>query len=207
MEWRSDLKSKLFDGLLPAFLITAILAGLIGLLFLARVGGTAGFVVYTIAAILVTGVCLRRSLKDDLSEVAGAWWGIIGGMAAWTVMELGEILGFAEVEDQEGVLMFLLVSIFVWLMWRHFPVGARFFVFIFLLNWGGHIIIHLQKYLSEFWEFFDITLSIYPWMALAAGVAVVYWIFSTSRTGIERLYAAGWLYLLFFTFIHMIFFY
>lgn len=204
---KSDIKSKIFDGIVSVFLIVTLLTVLIGLIFLSRTIGTAGFIIYIVTAVSVVGICLKSSLNDRVSEVSRAWYGIVGGMSAWTVIELGEILGFAGVESKDGFHLFILASIFIWFLWRYFPVGARFFIFIFFLNWGGHMIIHLQKYLGNLWDIFQTTLLIYSWTTIPAGFFIVYWIIKKSETRIERLYAAGWLYLFVFTFIHMIFFY
>ncbi len=206
MRWNSDFKSKLFDGVFSPFLIIIILVGLMGSLFLARVMGIMGFIVYIIIAVLVTGVCLKKSLNNNLSEISKAWFGIVGGMTAWTVIELGEILGLAEIESEIGIHIFILVGIFVWFLWKFFPVGSRFFIFVFLLNWGGHIVIHFQRYLSGFWDIFHLILLIYPWLVLSVSVLIIYWVFKRSKNRIDRLYAAGWLYLFIFTFIYMVFF-
>jgi len=206
MEQKVEFQSKIWDGLIAAILIIVILAVMIGLIFVARIAGAVGFSVYGIAMILVAGICLKFSLNDNLSEVARAWYGIVGGMAAWTVLELGEMLGFAGIECKDGTHMFILAAIFTWLLWKYFPIGARFFIFIFFLNWGGHIVIKIQEYLGGFLGFFQITLLVYSWAALPLAALIVYWIFTKSETRIQRLYAAGWLYLFTFTFIHMIFF-
>ncbi len=206
MEQKVDFRSKILDGVVAAILIIIILAVLIGLIFVARTAGTIGFFIYVIAMILVAGICLKFSLNDHISEVSRAWYGIIGGMAAWTVLELGEMLGLAGIECKDGTHMFILAAIFTWLLWKYFPIGARFFIFIIFLNWGGHIIIKVQEYLGEYWDIFQIILVLYSWAALPLAALTVYWIFTKSETRIQRLYAAGWLYLFTFTFIHMIFF-
>ena len=202
---KKDIKSKVFDGVFATGLIIAVLAVLIGLIILSKSVGREGLIVYIITAMVVVGLSLKQSLNNNLSKVSRVWYGIVGGMFAWVVMELGEILGFSSIESEEGFHIFILAGIFTSFLWRYLPIGVRFFVFIFFLNWGGHIVIHLQKYLANSWEFFHTTLLIYSWMALPASLYTVYWIFSKSDTRVQRLYAAGWLYLFMFTFIHMIF--
>ncbi len=205
-ELATNGRSKVIDGLLATLIILILLAVLIGFIFLANMAGTTGIVLYIVLALVITWYFLKKSLDEKLNAVPRAWYGIISGMTAWTVLELGEILNLAGIECKDGVHLIILAAIVTWLLWNILPLGAHFFIFIFFINWAGHIVIKVQEYLGEFWEIFNITLAIYSWAALPIAGLIIYWIFTRSETRIQRLYAAGWLYLFIFTFVHMIFF-
>ena len=200
-----DLRSKLIDGLGGSVLLLLLLAVLIGMIIAVRNAGAVGIVSLTVILIILTWFFLKCSLNENLSDVLKAWYGIISSMTAWTVLELGELLGLAGIECKDGTHLIILAAIFTLLLWKYFPLGPRFFIFVFFLNWAGHILIKLQEYLGTFWAVFDITLTFYSWAALILAVFTIIWIFVKSETRIQRLYAAGWLYLFTFTFIHMIF--
>lgn len=200
----TDIKGVLRDTVGGGFLIVAMLAVFIALIFVARIPGTAGFVIYTVAAFALATFCLYRSLKDNLSEVSRIWYGILGGMAAWTVLELGELLGFAGIECEEGVLLLLLAGMVTYFLWKVFPLGAKFFIFIFFINWGGHVVIKAQDFLGEIWGIFNTTLVVYSWLAIPLALITIYLACTKCDTREKRFYAAGWLYLFIFTAVHML---
>lgn len=204
---KTNFQSKFFDGPVSALLIILLAVVMIGLISVSKVAGDAGVLIYLGIIIFTFGICLRRLLSENLSKILRAWYGIVGGMAAWTALELGEILGLAKAGGIKSLPLLVLIVIFTLIFWKELSVGSRFFLFIFLLNWGGHAVIRVQEYLANFSSVFETTLTFHSWAALLLAAVIIFWIFKKSESRIERLYAAGWLYLFIFTFIHMLFFY
>ena len=187
-----ELRSKFFDGIVSALIMMIIMYPLIILFrFLTQWGTTS----YWVAAVLclVAGIwMLYRATLEKLSEVGAAWYGIVGGLLAWTVTEISHELGMIDIEDADVVLVLALFIAFLVVLWKYFPSGAKFWIMIFMMNWAGHVYIHVdQEVLGEAAK----TLLI----VTAAGyglllVGLFYWIFARTTSRVQRLWGGLWVW-------------
>jgi hypothetical protein len=190
---KSDLRSKFIDGLLSTVIIMVMMWPLI-LLF--RVLNAWGTVSYWVAVVLLFSLStwtLYRATLEKLSEVGRVWYGIFGGLAAWTVAELSHELGMLDIE-QPGILIVLVLSIAsLAVLWKYFPGGVKFWIIVFMLNWSGHVYIHVvQEFLAD-----SAVKTIFTITAVAhglLGIGLVYWIFARTTSRIQRLWAGLWIW-------------
>ena len=145
MRLETDLRSKLLDGVLSFVGMAAVMVALILMIKLFKLLGTASYGICCLLVLAGSAWGLARAIDDRPSEVARAWYGVVGGFCAWTVTELGNVLGFASIEDWDGSLLLVLALLVLTVLWRRLPLGARFWGAIFAMNWGGHVVIHVQR--------------------------------------------------------------
>jgi hypothetical protein len=191
---KAELKSKFFDGFLSAVIITAVM---IPLILMFRFLDQWGMISYWVAAILMLVAAtwmLYRATLEKLSEIGRAWYGIVGGLCAWTVTEISHESGLIDIEAFDIVLVLALLISFLAVMWKYFPTGAKFWIIIFMMNWIGHVYIYA---ILEFFESALVT-TIFTITAAAFGlliIALLYWIFMRTTTRIQRLWAGLWIWL------------
>ncbi|MBE9525329.1 MAG: hypothetical protein IMY76_09530 [Chloroflexi bacterium] len=185
---RNGLRSKLIDGLLSFLIIMAMMWPLILMFRLLPRWGTSS---YWVAVVVISSIAiwmLYRSTLEKNSEVARAWYGIFGGLCGWTVAELSHELGMIDIEQSDILIMLALFSAALLVLWKYFPATARFWIVIFMMNWVGHIFIHVaQEYLVG--ALLDMINRI---VALAFGLLIfvlLYWIFFRTTTRLGRLWA------------------
>jgi hypothetical protein len=78
-------------------------------------------------------------------------------------------------------------------MWKFFPMGAKFWLLIFMMNWVGHVYIHVvEEYLvgSAAKTLFTVTAAAYGLLI----IGLIYWIFARTQTRVQRLWAAVWIW-------------
>ena len=130
-----------FDSVLAAVLIMAVMTPLI---FLFRVLPRWGVRGYRLAAVIVwSGAVglLALAVQGIFRETVSAWFGIVGGLLAWTLAELSHETGQANIEDPKMLPMLGLSSAVLVVLWRFLPMGAQFWAALFMLNWVGHVFI------------------------------------------------------------------
>ena len=89
MDYRRDLRSKLLDGLLPA--VALYLLAMPVLLPVDLIDwrfGRSGLLVYILGLMGIAMFSLQRGLVSRYSETARAWYGMAGGLRAWSVIEI-----------------------------------------------------------------------------------------------------------------------
>ncbi len=202
---KTDFKTKFFDGPISAMLIVLFAGLMIGLIHALEAVGQTGVLVGLVGKLAAVGFFIKTSFNPRLSGIWKAWLGIISGMITWTVLELAEVIGLTGIDGLGAIHLFGLALISTLLFWKSLPTGGRFFVFIILLNWGGHLAIEVQKFIASLWEIFEVSFTVYGWTMVPLTVFTIYWTFEKTETRVERLYFAGWLYLFLFTVVHLIF--
>lgn len=181
--------SKIFDGVLAAVILYLLLSFatlLVGPVFASF--GRPGLLIYCLTLIAVSVYCLEHSLLTRIPDTYRAWYGMIGGIAAWSAVSLGNSLGELSISSITGVLVLILVSLTVTRLWRrHLPVGAKFYSLTFLTAWTGQVIIEGRPLLAV-WQ--PVSESVYQgaaYIAIFAALGIVWWIFTRTDRRIERL--------------------
>lgn len=193
MEKQNMVRSKLVDGLLAGSILVLLELLLILLIKpVELVFSRPGLLIYTVSILAVSVFCLERSLHIALSEYVQAWWGVLGGLSAWVVIELNSYLGGQELTSETGMLNLMLVLLVASVLWRRVaPLGLRYYFVMLLLGWVGH---------SGLISLVFLTTTVEPNLAfiipvvgyIAAGMMIVslVYIFMRSRDQLERLNAA-----------------
>ncbi len=190
---KADLKSKFIDGLLSIVIIMAIMYPLIIMFrYLAQWGLTSYWVAAVLFLVASTWMLYRTTL-EKLSKVGRAWYGIVGGLFAWTIIEISSELSLIDVEGADFVLVLALAIAFLAVLWKYFPMGTGFWIVIFMMNWVGHVYIHVaEKFLvgSAAKALFMVTAAAYGLLI----IGLIVWIFAWTTTRIQRLWAGVWIW-------------
>jgi hypothetical protein len=189
---RSDLRSKLTDGILAGGvlvmleLVMILLIQPIQLLFLSP-----GILVYTVVLIALAVICLERCLALRDPDMVRAWWGILGGMVTWAVIELSNWLGNQIVTNETGILIFLFVILIISVLWRRIaPLGLRYFFLLTMLGWLGHAALETVIFLTGRLPQIGSILMGIGYASIAAIVLAIVYIMLRSQTRLERINAA-----------------
>ncbi len=200
-----DVRSKLVDGILSFIAIFLLMGVFIVLMKPFAALGTWGMWAYLVL-MFVGGIgALWFSIQERFEDVALAWWGILGGMCAWSVTEMGGELGLVAVEDWDGIVLFLLTVATTAVLWQFFPIGPKFWFIVLFLNWGGHVFIKMQTHLFSGQPTGEATVSLnvislqmthsitVAALSLVIG-GLFYWIFMGASTRVQRLWCAVFLW-------------
>ncbi|HZU87507.1 MAG TPA: hypothetical protein VFF78_08490 [Anaerolineaceae bacterium] len=194
--WKQDFRSKIIDGFVPAnllFLFSVTLGIMVAPI--QNVFGRPGLLIYTLSLLAVSIVCLERSIVTRYLETWRAWYGAVGGLLAWTVIELINSFGAKALTSESGILTFIVVALVAGVLWKRvLPIGVQFFVFILLLSWGGHLVLVEQVVLQNIFPFLATSYQITGWVGVGGIVVGLAWLFSESETRIQRLWVANWLW-------------
>jgi len=192
MKQAFELRSKLVDGLLAGSVFVLLELLLILLIKPVQViFSRPGLLVYTVSLMAVGVLCLEQSLSAEKDEMNQAWWGTLGGILGWVVIELGTWLGGQSMIGETAIFSLMFILLIVSSLWRHTRlVGFRYFALLIFLGWIGHVAIQGIVLLVTYMPQLGMTLTI---IGLLAGVglatALLYNFFGT-RSRQERLDAA-----------------
>jgi hypothetical protein len=193
----TERRSKWIDGVLASALFLLLVVALIVLTIGAKRLGAVALGVETAVTLALAIFLLHRSLQPRFDAVARAWYGIVGGFLAWTTTEASALLGLTSLDHEGNVVLFLLAALALPVMARHgLPLGARFWLAAFVLNWGGHIVLFVQRYLAQDYPIFAVTYRVSGVLAGLAIVGIYAWIFRRSQTRLQRLQAALWVFVM-----------
>lgn len=193
----TENNSKLYDGVLSFFLICAFLFVYIILLIPFGKLGIPGYLSYGILCLATAFLTLKHSMSSKQTDIRNAWMGIIGGFAAWTVQEVSGTIGWVALEDGNGLILFILTGMAVLALWNILSIGPKFWFAMLLFNWGGHLLLKGQFSLCKTINpIFCTTMEISGYLAGAAIIGILFWIFTKSKTRIARLWAANWIWLM-----------
>lgn len=195
--WKQDFRSKVIDGFVPAALLF-LFSVTLGIMIapIQNVFGRPGVLIYTLSLLAVSIVCLERSIVTRYQDTWRAWYGAVGGLLAWTVIELTNMLGSNNLTSESGILIFIVVALVAGVLWKRvLPIGVQFFVFILLLSWGGHLVLIEQITLRNIFPFMATSYQITGWVGVCGIVVSLGWIMAESETRTQRLWAASWLWL------------
>ncbi len=191
-QWRKDLGSKFFDGIIAALLLYLLL--FLAILLIGPIearAGRPGLLIYCITLIAISIYCLEHSLLTRIPESYRAWYGMFGGIMAWSVIHLGSVLGNTSPTNIGSILGLLLITLTVTRLWRrHLPLGARFYCLTLLTAWIGQGIINGQVDLVAWQPVMNAVYLSAGVVALLAAVGILGWIFTRTDWRVQRLYAA-----------------
>jgi hypothetical protein len=182
-DWRSKLTDGIFaSALLYLFwVLVALVIRPIELLY-----GDAGLLVYSLALLAASMFSFQLSLVVRYPDVHRAWYGIMGGVLAWSVVEVNSHIDLPML-SLSGFVPLIMVSLIVILLWRsHLPVGARFFSLTFLMNWAGVLLLNLQSRLAEVSPIFSLLYWVTGVVAVLVAILVLFWILFQTRRRIQR---------------------
>lgn len=187
-----DLWSKLTDGLLAA-LILYLLWLLVALSIrpIEARFGQPGLLVYTLSVLAVSMYALQHSIFQRHSETTRAWYGIAGGVLAWSVVQVTTFLGAPTLVNTGAIILIIMVALIFMLLWRaSMPLGMRFFGLTLLMNWAELLLMQMQASLSALSPIFALTFRLTGYTALFGIVLAVGYILSYSQRRIQRVSAA-----------------
>ncbi len=192
MDYRRDLRSKLIDGLLPTavFYLLAMLA-IMPAPLIARFWGGPGLLLYLLGLLAVAMYSLQRALVNRFSEATRAWYGMAGGLLAWSVVELAGSLENRPLYGPTPVILLIMTALITVLLWRpYLPVGARFFLAASLAGGVRQLTIHFIQTLSGWSPALQVLYLGTGIAAAGAGLLVLAWIFVFSEWQIQRMWGA-----------------
>jgi hypothetical protein len=192
MNVRAELRSKVFDGLLPGLLLFLLLV--VSLLLVSPIEyttGKPGVMVYVLALLAVSIMCLERSINSQASDVTRAMNGIASGALAWTVVELSNYIGSLAIESVTGGLIFIMVVLITATIWRRgLPMGIQYFSGTFVLLWGGYLVIAAKNTFSAWWAGESTFLATIGWVFILLAAVAAVLILVKSRNRLERLWGS-----------------
>lgn len=192
MNWKRDLSSKFFDGILPVFVLylvwqTTLLP--VGILY-HRFGGP-GLMVYALGLIAVAVYSFQRGLSTRIAETTRGWYGMASGLLAWAATEFTSMISQESLSDLDTAIPLLLAILITALLWRQYlPAGARFFLTTYLSNGAGHILITFFRLLAGTSPAASLFYLIMGYAAIALALGGLGWILFFSERRLQRMWAA-----------------
>jgi len=189
MNWRQDLGSKLFDGILAAVMLYLLYT--FALLLVGPIqarAGRPGLLIYALVLIAISVYCLEHSLLLRIPDNYRAWYGMVGGITAWSSIRLSHILSTTQSNDVSSVLALILVALTVTRLWRrHLPLGAKFYALTFLISWGAQLLLDERDALIAWQPLFLQGYQIAGYLAVAAALWIIWWILFRTDRRLDRL--------------------
>ena len=150
-----------------------------------------GYLVYAGISLLLSAISLYLGLRDSTPTLFQAWYGIISGLAAWTVSEMAQEAGLLEIEKKEGILHFSMVLSLSLISQNYLPLVLKFSLVLFLMNWGGHIIIFAGREWLGQKKLTPISNTVSVFLILAE----IIYVFTVSGDPISTLWSAVWIWI------------
>jgi hypothetical protein len=153
--------------------------------------GKPGVMVYVLALLAVSIMCLERSINSQASDVTRAMNGIASGALAWTVVELSNYIGSLAIESVTGGLIFIMVVLITATIWRRgLPMGIQYFGGTFVLLWGGYLVVAAKNTFSAWWAAESTILATLGWVFILLAAVAAVLILLKSRNRLERLWGS-----------------
>lgn len=196
MSWKQDLYSKLMDGVLPGFFLFLLMVTIALLQAPIRsIIGRPGILVYAIVLVSITIYSLEHAILSRFTDVPRLLWGMVGGILAWTVTAMANRTGSMGMTGEMGFILFILFGLIVVTLWRHvLPLGVRYFMLAFLMNWAAQLLLHGQPDLTTYSAVFVVLRLISGYTALLAALGIVVWLFFRSQDRLQRIKVSLWFY-------------
>lgn len=187
----SELRSKLVDGVLAAGILLLVVVVTLLLNRVFRNMGAPYVLIYALTLIALAFCCLEFGLHHSLANTTRAWYGMVGGIFAWSAVRTAQLIGMGSLTSSNSILLLIMASLFFGVMWLHgLPLGVQFWLQAFLLNWFGNLVIEGQRYLSHWSNIFNNTLTLTGYTAILAVLLVGVWLFERSTNRLKRLRSA-----------------
>lgn len=198
-DFGNNLKSRIIDGILPAVIL--ILTWLLVVLTIHPIQqalGQPGLMIYTLGLLAIAMFALQHAVLEKHSHILRAWYGIASGFLGWAVTEVSISLNAPIFAAPGGVILIIMVALVFYILWKNgLPVGARFFVTVFLMNWFVHLFVDLQEFFSSESALFTLTYRATGYFSILGMVAILVYILFHSRRRIERICASVGVWFLF----------
>jgi hypothetical protein len=197
IEIRHELRSKLVDGLLSAVTLYLLMATLVLLVKpFQSLMGRPGLLAFALGVLALSIFCLERSLVSSYSEPNRAWYGMVGGLLGWMVIEVIELLNSSGLANITGAVTLLMVTLIIATLWRtrFFPIGLKFYSAVIVLRFTLEITLAGLAWLSRWYQFFSLLAPTLGVVALICLLGTVGWLFSRTEWRIQRLWCALWLW-------------
>ncbi|HIE24536.1 MAG TPA: hypothetical protein EYP74_00895 [Anaerolineales bacterium] len=150
-----------------------------------------GYLLYAGISLLLASITLSLGLYTSASPLFQAWCGIVSGLSAWTISEMAQQAGLLEIEKKEGSLHFGMVLLLSLIAWMRLPVALQFTLAIFLMNWGGHIII----FAGREWVGEKKLTPISNRISMLIILGEVSYILIADENSLSRLWSATWIWI------------
>lgn len=196
LKWKQDLRSKILDGLFAGwllflfFIVLKIMLNPIGYRF-----GRLGLLNYGVFLIALAVFCLERALSARRADTTLAWLGAVGGLLTWAAVELSCMVGQTPLVALTGVMLFILILLIVFVLWRKgLTVGGKFYMMVLLICWLAKYILASQEFIRMWLPIFNPDQHLVGYAALLGAVITIGWILFQSQRRLERTWAGLWLF-------------
>jgi hypothetical protein len=187
-----DFHSKIYDGLLPT--VVMVLITMLVPLFvfpLENAFGSPGLLVLSLVLLAIGVYMLNRCIIRSSSEITRAWYGMLAGLFLWLAIESATRIGQIQAQPSVGLILMILAGTVVMTLWKPvFPLGIKFAVLMFMLNWSGRFLIMTQVELAQGMDFFQNTVQISGFFGLVGVIFFLLWMFLQANMKIYRMWAA-----------------
>jgi hypothetical protein len=192
MRLRKDLYSKIIDGILTSGVLLLILLVITMLMPAAQTYfGRPGALVLGISLLAVAVILFEHALTTHSSEYQRIWFGMAGGLVAWRVVALSNLLGGASLSIEGSALLFILVALLIGCLWRnHLVEGARFFSAALLMSWAGSLLLTTRLGFFRAGGPLEAYFSWFGYASLAGAAVVIIYILFYSKDRNYRMGAA-----------------
>ncbi|HSV86615.1 MAG TPA: hypothetical protein VLH85_08560 [Levilinea sp.] len=188
----TDLRSKVLDGLLPGVLLFLVfVVSTILVRPIEYIAGRPGAMIYALALLAISIVCLERAVNPQVSEVSRAMNGMAGGGLTWVVVEISIYLGSFEVGSITGGLIFITIVLITATVWhRGLPMGIQYFGGTLILLWGADLVISSKIIIASWTMESEKVFTVAGWLFLALAAISVGLVLFKSRNRLERVWGA-----------------
>ena len=130
MHWRVNLRSKLADGIgIGLFLVIISFTFELLTQLVYRFLGRPGDLIFALILMAGSVASLEESLCNRRAENERVLLGMFGGILAWLVTEISNQIGSLTLYSDAGIILFILVVLIVWTLWRRgLPLGAKLYM-------------------------------------------------------------------------------
>lgn len=194
----SKLRGSVLEDVFPAFvlLLTSVVLMLLvapfDLLF-----ERAGLLVFTLVLLGIAMFCLDRSQAERYEdrEMTRAWFGAVGGVFAWKMVEMSGYLGGGELVSLMGILLFIMAWLILTTLLRHsLPVGPQLFLLVLMLSWAAHLFVAGQQQMEQWMPFMHQSLRISGFVALAGAVGAFASLLFRQHPPLSRFRMGVWMW-------------
>jgi len=189
MHWREDLRSKLADGIgIGLFLVVISFTFELFIQLIYHFFERPGSLIFALILMAGSIISLEESLRNRHPENQRLLLGMLGGIFGWLVTEISNQLGALALYSDAGIILFILVALIVWTLWRRgLPLGAKLYMLTLLLSWLTRIFLAGQHFMEAWTPIFVVVYQIIGYLGLLGGLFVCVWILFRSQTRYERL--------------------
>jgi hypothetical protein len=187
-----DLRSKLIDGLLAGGILVLLDILLILLMKpIQLIFSRPGILVYTVCLLALSVICLEQSLTNRNGDLVRSWWGTIGGMVAWVVVELSSSLGGQSLLSETAILSLMFVFLVVSIIWRRIaPLGLQYYSLLLLLSWVSQVVLEGMIFLGRYQPLMSSSFTAVGFLAAVVLPGAFVYNFLRTHTRLERLNTA-----------------